>query len=257
MRRKIRRRRRRRILRNVAMIAILIGLVCGGVSIAGNRLPELGVFVKNPALLMNEGEYPKELLDMLSRNPDMEDFVMKYPEKKGHVYADTIGEVKKGTIPLLLQWDERWGYGYYGDSLVAVSGCAPTSLSMVVAGLTGKNTVTPYTIAKYAEENGYYVTGTGTSWELFNSGCREFGVEGENIALSKTSVFHALESGMPIICSMRPGDFTTAGHFIVLTGIEEGKIKVNDPNSKKNSEKLWDYDTLEPQIKNLWAFQKI
>ena len=59
MRRKIRRRRRRRILRNVAMIAILIGLVCGGVSIAGNRLPELGVFVKNPALLMNEGEYPK------------------------------------------------------------------------------------------------------------------------------------------------------------------------------------------------------
>ena len=82
-------------------------------------------------------------------------------------------------------------------------------------------------------------------------------MEGENIALSKTSVFHALESGMPIICSMRPGDFTTAGHFIVLTGIEEGKIKVNDPNSKKNSEKLWDYDTLEPQIKNLWAFQKI
>ena len=128
---------------------------------------------------------------------------------------------------------------------------------MVMAGLTGKNTVTPYTIAKYAEENGYYVTGTGTSWELFNSGCREFGVEGENIALSKTSVFHALESGMPIICSMRPGDFTTAGHFIVLTGIEDGKIKVNDPNSKKNSEKMWDYDTLEPQIKNLWAFQKI
>ena len=76
MRRKIRRRRRIRILRNVAMIAILIGLVCGGVSIAGNRLPELGVFVKNPALLMNEGEYPKELLDMLCRNPDMEDFVI-------------------------------------------------------------------------------------------------------------------------------------------------------------------------------------
>ena len=53
---------------------------------------------------------------------------------------------------------------------------------------------------------------------------------------------------------MRPGDFTTSGHFIVLTGVENGKIRVNDPNSKVNSEKLWDYDRLESQINNLWAF---
>ncbi|MFR3386435.1 MAG: hypothetical protein ACLTST_08525 [Lachnospiraceae bacterium] len=29
----------------------------------------------------------------------------------------------KGEIPLLLQWDERWGYAPYGKSIV-VSGCA-------------------------------------------------------------------------------------------------------------------------------------
>lgn len=34
--------------------------------------------------LLNETElYPQELLDMLSRNPDMLDFVEGYPEKKG------------------------------------------------------------------------------------------------------------------------------------------------------------------------------
>ena len=40
---------------------------------------------------------------MLSRNPDMLDFVEGYPEKKGQVFADTIGHVKKGEFPLLLQ----------------------------------------------------------------------------------------------------------------------------------------------------------
>ena len=53
---------------------------------------------------------------------------------------------------------------------------------------------------------------------------------------------------------MRPGDFTTTGHFIVLAGVEDGKIRVNDPNSVKRSEELWDYETLEYQINNLWAY---
>ena len=92
---------------------------------------------------------------MLSRNPDMLDFVEGYPEKKGQVFADSIGDVKKGEYPLLLQWDERWGYGDYGTSCVAVSGCAPTVISMAVAGLTGEDSITPYTVASYAQENGY------------------------------------------------------------------------------------------------------
>ncbi|MCD8152609.1 MAG: C39 family peptidase [Clostridiales bacterium] len=37
---------------------------------------------------------------------------------------------------------------------------------------------------------------------------------------------------------MGPGDFTTGGHFIVLTGIDsDGNVIVNDPNSRINSEK--------------------
>ena len=30
-------------------------------------------------------------------------------------------------------------------------------------------------------------------------------------------------------------------------------FRVNDPNRRANSEKLWSYETLEPQIRNLWA----
>lgn len=220
------------------------------------QIPMFRAFMNGSDLLLEKDQYPQELLDMLSRNPKMYDFVLNYPEKKGNVYADTVGEVTKGEFPLLIQWDEKWGYGNYGDSSIAVSGCGPTALSSVIAGLTGSNQVTPYTVAKYAEENGYYVEGAGTSWELFTRGGENFGVKGEEISLTKTAVFQALENGKPIICSMRPGDFTTAGHFIVLIGIEDGKIKVNDSNSRENSEKLWEYEVLETQIKNLWAFQR-
>ena len=68
---------------------------------------------------------------------------------------------------------------------------------------------------------------------------------------------HELENGHPIICAMRPGDFTTAGHFIVLADVQEGKIRVNDPNSRTRSRELWPYETLERQIKNLWTFTRL
>lgn len=205
-------------------------------------------------ILDNYNEYPEQLLDMLSRNIGMIDFVLEYPEKNGKIFSETIGEIKKSTFPLLLQWDTRWGYGKYGDNNVAISGCAPTALSMVIAGLTGKNNITPYDIAKYSEEEGYYLTGTGTSWDLMTLGIKYFGIEGKEIPLTKNNVYRALESGNPIICSMGKGDFTTTGHFIVLVGIENNKIKINDPNSVERSSVLWEYERIEYQIKNLWEF---
>ena len=180
-----------------------------------------------------------------------------YTEKKDDAPAEDVGDITSGEIPLLLQWDERWGYAQYGDNMIAINGCGPTVVAMVAAGLTGDNTVTPYKVAQYAEEQGYYTGESGTSWELMTSGAEHFGVQGQELGLSESGILLELESGHPVICSMRPGDFTTTGHFIVLTGVEDGKIRVNDPNSRQRSETLWDYDTLEYQINNLWAFSTI
>ena len=66
----------------------------------------------------------------------------------------------------------------------------------------------------------------------------------------------ALEAGKPIICAMREGDFTTTGHYIVLRGVKDGEFQVNDPNSVVNSEKLWSYEQIEGQIRNLWVMEK-
>ena len=75
------------------------------------------------------------------------------------------------------------------------------------------------------------------------------------IPLDENRVYSNLEVGNPIICSVGPGDFTTEGHFIVLAGLEDGKIIVNDPNSRKNSKKRWTFDEIKGQIKNLWVFR--
>jgi len=61
-----------------------------------------------------------------------------------------------------------------------------------------------------------------------------------------------VEAGNPVILAMGAGDFTTTGHYIVLTGVEDGQFRVNDPNSIENSGKLWSYEQLESQIRNIW-----
>ena len=219
---------------------------------------KLGVMaLVNPKVrevMAHKDQYPEELIQLLEGNAETVDFVLGYPEKKDAAPAETVGDVTQGEIPLLLQWDERWGYAYYADDMIAINGCGPTVISMVAAGLTGDNTITPYRVAQFSAENGYYAGDSGTSWSLMTEGARQFGIYGEEMGLSESEVLTALENGHPIICSMRPGDFTTTGHFVVLTGVEDGKIRVNDPNSRERSGKLWDYSRLEYQINNLWVF---
>ena len=198
--------------------------------------------------------YPEELMEMLDKYPETIDFVMEYPNKKDIPPAGNVGYVQPGEIPLLIQWDDRWGYEKYGDFIIATDGCGPTILAMVIVGLTGDISVTPYTVACFAEENNYYEPGVGSKWTLMTDGAQNFGVVGTELVLCESVIYSELEQGKPIICSVGAGDFTTNGHFIVLTGVQDGKIKVNDPNSRINSNKLWDYETLESQIINLWSY---
>ena len=70
------------------------------------------------------------LKDLLDKNPETWEFVKNYSKMKDASPADTIGEVAAGEIPLLLQWDERWGYSVYGDNMIAVNGCGPGRRSL-------------------------------------------------------------------------------------------------------------------------------
>ncbi|MBO5177732.1 MAG: C39 family peptidase [Lachnospiraceae bacterium] len=198
--------------------------------------------------------WPKELIELLENNPDTEEFVLYYPVKKDQNFEIDLSEYKDtDSVPLFLQWDERWGYTIYGSNVMGLTGCGPTCLSMVLVHLLQDATYTPRYVADFAEDNNYYAKGSGSKWALISEGGETLGLDVTELPLDENRMKKNLELGNPIICIMGPGDFTVAGHFIVLRGLEDGKFIVNDPNSRKNSERLWSYEEISGQIKNLWA----
>ncbi len=203
-------------------------------------------------------EYPEELIEMFRKNPETEDFVLSYPIEKDVEHKIDLSDcVNTDSIPRLLQFDKRWGYENYGDGMIAFTGCGPTCLSMVALHILDDKDITPLYVAELAERSGYYVDGIGSDWSLMTQGAGELGLYAEELPLDYNVVTKHLKTGWVIICAMGPGDFTETGHFIVLTGIgEHNKIKINDPNSIANSNKLWDYDKLKGQIKNLWCYKE-
>lgn len=123
--------------------------------------------------------YPESVISLLDKNPETVDFVEGYGEGISSSAADTVGEsITKGEIPLLLQWDKRWGYAPYGTSIVAVSGCGPTCMAMIISGLTGDDSVTPAKMADYGTQNHYVDEENNTYWKFMRevSGNWEFHV---------------------------------------------------------------------------------
>ena len=197
------------------------------------------------------GRYPASLIELLEGNPETEEFVLGYPfRRKARV---DISGYSREEVPLFLQWDPMWGYESYGSGFLAVTGCGPTCLAMTGYYLTGDENMTPDQIANFAEKNGYYEPGYGSSWTLISEGASQLGLTAQELPLVKKKMTDALEAGNPIILAMGEGDFTSAGHYIVLTGVDEDGFRVNDPNSRINSEKRWTYEQLEGQIRNIWA----
>lgn len=271
-------RRRRRLVRGLLRLMVLaVGAagVFAAVFLVGRAADALfgpKTMLRLPVFLQDEDslaaraqalghtleEYSDTLQALYEKEPAARDFVAAYPDKKGQV-ADTIDisdALAEGGIPLFMQWDDRWGYGEYGSDVMGLTGCGPTCLSMVAAGLTGDASLTPWAVAQFSVNNGYCVPGSGTAWALMDEGAAALGLQAESLPLSRDKVFAALEAGQPIICIMGPGDFTTQGHFIVLTGVKDGLLQVNDPNSTENSAKTWDYDAIESQIRGMWTYRR-
>ena len=202
-------------------------------------------------------EYPESMIDLLERNPETEDFVLQYPFRDEQELEIFEYDLQEG-VPLMMQWDKRWGYIRYGSDVVGITGCGPLCLAMAGYYVTdGDDAFHPAKMVEFAEKNGYYSKGNGSSWTLISEGGVKLGLDVTEIPLVKKRIMDNLAVDNPIICSMRAGDFTTSGHYIVMVGCVDGLIRVNDPNSYANSEKLWSYEQIEGQIRNLWVIRAI
>ena len=198
--------------------------------------------------------YPASLIELLARNPETEEFVLNYPSRQ-ETAVDLSGYDRTQGVPLFMQWDPQWGYLKYGGDFVAVTGCGPVCLAMAGYYVTGDTAFSPDKMVTYAQENGYYSSGNGSKWTLISEGGPALGLDVTELPLVEKKIANYLQAGDPIIAAMGPGDFTSSGHYIVLTGYENGQLSVNDPNSYVNSEKTWPYETFAAQVRNLWVIK--
>ena len=181
--------------------------------------------------------------------------MLNYPFRDSQTLETFEYDLSEG-VPLLMQWDKRWGYIQYGSDVVGLTGCGPVCLAMAGYYVSdGDERFHPAKMVEFAWDNGYYAKGSGSSWTLISEGGPELGLDVTEIPLVKKRIMDNLEVGNPIICAMGKGDFTTSGHYIVLVGTEDGKIRLNDPNSYANSQKLWTYEEMESQFRNLWVIR--
>lgn len=203
---------------------------------------------------LTKGDYTEMQLEAYQHFPEVREFILAIPLNKGRQAVDDIsGEDRSNGVPLFLQFDQRWGYTEYGNGVCGLSGCGPTSLSMVAYYLTGNEKYSPVYMMEFAKENGYLGSNGGTNWTLFQKGPEKLGLKSKEIPLHEGTIAKYLKEGTPVVVNVGPGDFTLNGHYMVLVGYEESMFRINDPFSVENSERLWSYEQIEGQIKNLWA----
>lgn len=209
---------------------------------------------KSQKILDNKDKIPEGLLRLAGNIPGAIDFVNGYIDNISPKYY--LGESRKldRYIPLYIQWDKRWGYEKYGDGILGITGCGPTSCAMIISGLLKDVTITPEQIAKIGNEEGY-VDSAGTKWSFFPYIAKKYGLEVEEIPLNYDTIKKHLDNKEPIIVSLKDGNFTTTGHLLVLVDIDEdGNLTINDPNSIKVSEKKWSLEKVQNDINAMWAF---
>lgn len=211
----------------------------------------------HPDAYAGDGEaVQQKLLKLAAVEPEAVSFVRTFPDAYPAESALGTDDPASGEVPRLYQWDSRWGSTVYSSTAFALTGCCPTSLSMVYQGLTGKGDLSPYDMGKRASDGGYETAFDGTDATFLVNEAASLGLSCEALAADADSVRSALEGGAVLICNVGPGDFTDNGHFFVITGIDdEGNLAINDPYSAERSNRAWDVDTVLGQTIGLWAYR--
>lgn len=87
----------------------------------------------------------RNLLKLATVEPAAISFVRNYPDSYPDETAEACDPLGADIdIPLLTQWDQRWGYTVYSSAAFSQTGCCPTCMAMVYQDLTRKTDMPPY-----------------------------------------------------------------------------------------------------------------
>lgn len=171
------------------------------------------------------------------------------------IHYDTVGNGVKEVV-YFNQLEEPWASLPYASSTVANSGCGPTSMAIVISTLTGNN-VTPEMTKSFAENNGEYVPGQGTSHSFIGNAAAHWGLTCERVGKDRMDdVVQALKEGKMVveICEAYTITGGSSGHFIVLTGVtSDGYITIADCASRERTGKVYSVETIKSYGRDLSA----
>ena len=162
---------------------------------------------------------------------------------------------------LYLQTDPLWknvSYSAPGESTtIGRAGCGPTCAAMLLTTLTGRE-ITPVDTCAWALDHGYKAKGQGTYYAYFKPQFAAYGIGADQLSWTKTygkpdseihdRAFEMLKEGYYLIACMGKGLWTSSGHFVVAWW-EDGKVRILDPASTKDSRVNGDIETFRSQVK--------
>ena len=213
------------------------------------------------------GSYMPYVIPHAEGNPNVIHFL--YVRAKGGVSPETfeytdeerekkippLGDDVTGLVPLLMQWDWRWAFNWYGGGPAALTACAPTCMAMIGFGLTGDESINPWQMCQYAENTGYWVPGSGTSWDLVLNAFPNHPITGQKISPDQYTITAELNAGHPVLINVGVGKFSAVGHFMILAGMDaNGNFILNDPNNLENCSKTWPWEDLSSEITAAWSY---
>ena len=214
-----------------------------------------------------EGRFMPYVISHAEGNPNVIHFLYLYghdvTSPESFTYTDEeresclplLGEDVKGLVPLLMQWDWRWGFDHYGGGPGGLTGCAPTCMAMIGLGLTGDESINPRDMFVYSENAGFWVPGQGTSWSLVTNAFPNHPIACYQINPDEGSIRYELEAGHPVLINVGVGKFSAVGHFMVLAGIaQDGTFILNDPNNLENCSRTWPWSELSSEVVSAWSY---
>lgn len=214
----------------------------------------------------NEQEASVENEDSNKQENTIEDENTAVKEEENITESEEILSGNGKEIVYFSQEDERWANEYYGNNDdMSTYGCGPSVLAMLVSSFT-ENRVTPIEMAKWAYDNGYYSSGSGSLHSIIPEGSKSFGLKVTNLGKSnKYEIQDCLDQGKVVVGLMGKGYFTEGGHFIILRGVSnQGQILIADSKNKENNEKGFNIELILNESKKnatfggpFWAIEKM
>lgn len=203
---------------------------------ASNYLAHLGAgsystneaSLRDAASRYNSGRKWDEGQNITETNNYVTNLVM--PSFKAFLCSNAEARQGNDGVPLYKQSDPRYGHLPYGSSTIAASGCCTSSAAMVMRFASVD--VDPVSISQFSAEHGFYIPGEGTDHAgLFPLLAKTYDLQFQDLTGKWDQAVQNLKSHKPLIVRGAGAEpFTSGGHCIVLTGIDDNNlVRVNNP----------------------------